>query len=244
MGNNESSDVPRGGCVVAVEGNIGAGKSTRCKLLQERLGGPDKVLVLEEDILGHWILEAYYREPQKYAYKLHKKTIKMNYRSMVLAETAASAGKIVIMDRCLLGVWVFINANLGNMTPKQAVKINRLFNEMINDAPKPNLVVHLTTDPEQCLANIKQRNRRGEEKISLEYLQQLEQYHTEVLYDKNYGVPVMRLEFGPITDEHVARIHACRPYLLPPVKNEDAGGDDSDAEPLPGGWSFTDEKAD
>lgn len=230
--------------MIAIEGNIGAGKSTRCRWLQEKLGGPDKVIVLEEDILGHWILEAYYRDPDRYAYDLHKKTIKMNFRSMVLAEAAASAGKIVIMDRCLFGVWVFINANFGHMTPKQAAKISVKFKEALDDAPKPTRVIHLKTTPEQCLDNIKQRNRRGEEKITLEYLQQLDQYHYDVLVGNTHGVPVLPLEFGPIPDELVERIHACRPYLLPPPKNENASGNCDDADPLAGGWALADEKAD
>lgn len=245
MGNTEASAAfPRGGCVIAIEGNIGAGKSTRCRWLQEKLGGPEKVIVLEEDILGHWILEAYYRDPDRYAYDLHKKTIKMNFRSMVLAEAAASAGKIVIMDRCLFGVWVFINANFGHMSPRQAAKIGNKFKEALRDAPKPNKVIHLRTDPEQCLANIKQRNRRGEEKITLEYLQQLDQYHYDVFSGDTHGVPIVPLDFGPIPDDLVARIHACRPYLLPPAKNDDSSGDSEDADPLPEGRSLTEEKAD
>lgn len=251
MGNNESSAIKRGGCVVVVEGNIGAGKSTRCKWLQERLGGPDKVLVMTEEILDHWLLEAYYRDPLKYAYALHKKTIKFNYKAMVLAETAAKGGKIVIMDRCLLGVWVFINANLSNMTPMQAVKISKRFKEALDDAPKPDLVVHLKTDPETCLANIKARNRCGEEKINLDYLQQLDQYHYEVVYDKDYKVAVMPMEFGPIMDEHLARIRAAQPLVQPvdallfsPVEDDDTSTDDSDADPLSCGWPLTEEKAD
>lgn len=244
MGNHESSQVPRGGCVVAIEGNIGAGKTTRCKLLQERLGGPEKVVVLTEEILDHWLLEAFYREPSRYAYSLHQETIKMNKKAMETAEAMAYAGKIVIMDRCLLGVWVFINANMGHMGPVLSVEIRNQFAKALAEAPKPNLVVHLRTEPGQCLKNIKERGRHCESAITLDYLKQLDQYHYDILYGSEVPAKVVPLDFGPIPDELVAAIHACRPYLLPPVKYQNAGGDSEDSDPLADGGPLAEEDPD
>lgn len=231
--------------MIAIEGNIGAGKSTLCRKLQDCLGGSEKVVVMEEEILGHWLLEAFYRDPDRYAYRLHQETIKMNNRAMEQAEIAALAGKIVIMDRCLLGVWVFINANFGHMSPEQAVDISNQYFVAFKDVPKPNLVIHLQTDVEQCLVNIKARNRRGEEKITADYLRQLDQYHGDVFKDLGtWGISMMPMQFNELTVEQLARIKACRPYLVPPAKNDDSSGYSEDSDPLADGWSFTEEKAD
>jgi deoxyadenosine/deoxycytidine kinase len=229
--------------MIAIEGNIGAGKTTLCQTLMDRLGGPEKVVVLKEEIVGHWQLDAFYREPQRYAYALHKLTIKLNRRTMEQASIAASAGKIVLMDRCLLGVWVFINANLGNMTPVQAVKITNRFRQAMVDVPKPDLIIHLNTGPEQCAENAKKRARSCDATVGIEYLKQLDQYYHEIIGTWP-GVAVMPMEFDLITDENIAKIRACQPYLVPPPKDDYPGSDSEDSDPLSDTWSFSDEKAD
>jgi deoxyadenosine/deoxycytidine kinase len=243
MGNHESSEVPRGGCVVAIEGNIGAGKTTLCRTLMERLGGEDKVVILKEEIVGHKLLDLYYAEPQRYAYDLHVLTTDLNLLAMQKARALADEGKIVLLDRCLLGVWVFINANLGNMTPQQSVDLINYFREKLAIAPAPDRIIYLNTCPDQCLINTQKRGRGCDSTVAIDYLCHLDQYYREII-NQWENVPVMTMEFDLIRDEDIALIKASRPYLIPPVKNEDTGGDDSDTEPLPGGWSFTDEKAD
>lgn len=224
--------------MIAIEGNIGAGKTTLCRTLMERLGGADKVVILKEEIVGHKLLDLFYAEPQRYAYDLHVLTTDLNLLAMQKARALAEAGKIVLLDRCLLGVWVFINANLGNMTPQQSVDIIDYFRKNLAIAPAPDRIIYLNTCPDQCLINTQKRGRGCDSTVAIDYLCHLDQYYREIIYQWK-DVPVMQMEFDVIRDEDIALIKASRPYLIPPVKNEYAGGDGEDADPLARGWPLT-----
>lgn len=229
--------------MIAIEGNIGAGKTTLCKTLKERLGGDDKVVVLKEEIVGHKLLDQFYAEPAKYAFDLHVLTTDLNLLAMQKARALADEGKIVLLDRCLLGVWVFINANLGNMNPLKAIEMVNYFREKLAIAPPPDMIVHLTTDPGQCQINTTRRARSCDKTVGIDYLCHLDQYYREII-NQWTGVPVMPMEFDVITDEQVARMKACRPLLIPPPKDDDAGTDGEDSDPLAETWAFAEVKAD
>lgn len=236
MGNQESR-LDRGGCVIVVEGNIGAGKSTLCHKLQNMLGGPDRVRVLTEEILKDPLLAKFYAEPEKYAYDLHKRAVQLNYLAMAAARVLANDGYIVVLDRCLVGVWVFINANLGKMTPEQSAMITAEFKEAFEDSSKPDLYIHLTTCVDRCMENIKERGRPMEMGIEREYLRQLDQYHDEIIGGLN-PVKVLKMPFNIVTNEDLARIRACQPLLTKP-ENQYTNRDCQDTDPLESGWAFS-----
>jgi deoxyadenosine/deoxycytidine kinase len=55
-------------------------------------------------------------------------------------------------------------------------------------------IIYVNTDVENSFNRIKIRNRKGEESISKEYLQKLDNYHKEWLLSEKLNTPLLKIE--------------------------------------------------
>lgn len=165
---------------VFVEGNIGAGKSTLINSLAEY----DFIQVHQEPV-GKWqnlndfnLLDMIYRDPNKYAFMFQ------SYVMLTMLQrhlTEFDKDKINVMERSVLSVkHCFIQASIENRTIEQpfAEVLQQWFNfAQSNFQIEPDLIVYLRTNPENLIRRIKQRGRKEEQNINVEFLQQLHQLH-------------------------------------------------------------------
>lgn len=66
---------------------------------------------------------------------------------------------------------------------------------MIKQCPL-KAIIYLKCSPELCLERIKQRGRKGEEGIGLEYLRKVHERHEEWLQNINNTIPIITIDTG------------------------------------------------
>ena len=173
-------DLP-GPLLICIEGNIGCGKTTIIKALQERLQHAMGVRVLEEPVdewERHGFLKAMYEDSLSSAV----------FQIMVLSSLtgdmlAAMAGEpaIIITERSAWSNFhVFAKASLSGMELEAA---EFAFNRVVDTLPKKmrRCILHLKLDPDTAKKRTDERARNGEEGISHEYLSRLDRLHEEWL---------------------------------------------------------------
>lgn len=185
--------------LISIEGNIGAGKSTILENLEKTLSQkcPDlvgKVLFLKEpldiweqfhDDQGHTILQKFYADQRRYAFtfqvmacitrlSLLKNTIKQNPQAeIIIIERSLCADKNIFMNMLHDdGVVEKIEFNI----------YDKWYSEYIDDY-RVDAVVYMDSNPDTCSVRINTRNRTGEDKIPIEYLQKCRDYHTKWLIE-------------------------------------------------------------
>ncbi|MGB0403888.1 MAG: deoxynucleoside kinase [Salibacteraceae bacterium] len=152
---------------IAIEGNIGAGKTTFATRISEQINAQ---LVLEE-FAENPFLPPFYKEPDKYAFQLELSFLAERYQQILkeLSNRNLFYQNIVsdyIIHKCL----IFARTNLD----KQTFSLyNQLYQLIIKSMPKPELVLYLHNDTDRLLSNIKQRGREYEQEISADYLKRI-----------------------------------------------------------------------
>lgn len=180
-----------------VEGNIGSGKSTFLKIVQQRLGIPvlAEPVHLWQAIEGKYnLLEKFYENMPRWAYTFQSYAFVSRIREHErhMAELSASVTLIersVFSDRHCFAKNCF---EAGNMSLLEW----RLYQEWFSWLVKsfqfvPNGFIYLQTDPEVCFSRLQERNRSEEASVSVDYLKQLHDKHEDWLIEKQGIDPVI-----------------------------------------------------
>ena len=150
---------------IAIEGNIGVGKTTFAKQLQALY----KTSFLQETFADNPFLESFYTDPKKYA--LAVETAFFNARieqNQVFWKTNKPP---IVADYTLQKSLIFAAENL---TPSDFTAFKARYKDQMGGIKQPDLVVYLHTSLEALQRQIKKRGRPYEQKISTHYLQQIE----------------------------------------------------------------------
>lgn len=156
------SELPK---YIVVEGPIGVGKTTLTRRLAKDLQGAE---VLEQPD-NNPFLERFYSNPRDTA--LHTQ---LHFLLERQAQTAGIEGReddeIVVSDFLLEKDRLFAQATLS----EDELKLyERIYDELIDQAPVPDLVIYLQAPVDVLLQRIRHRGRRFERPIDSTYLNQL-----------------------------------------------------------------------
>jgi deoxyadenosine/deoxycytidine kinase len=149
---------------IAIEGNIGAGKTTLCHMLSERLGCS---LVLEQ-FTDNPFLPPFYDQPDRYA--LPVELFFMTERHKQLLEHFGSPDlfrNFTVADYFFVKTLLFAKNNLSE---EEFRLFQRLFSVLNATFPKPDLLLYLHRPVDVLLQHIKKRGRSIEQQISADYL--------------------------------------------------------------------------
>ena len=177
--------------IYSIEGNIGSGKSTLIKYLNEYLD-PELFVFIQEPI-EDWKqivdpetkqnkIEQFYGDMKTHAFSFQM----MAYISRLVKIKEALKkypNKHIIVERSLytdknVFAKMLYEDKLIGETDYQIY--NQWFSHFIEELP-PIHYVYLQTNPEIALKRIRKRNRSGEESITIEYIQRCHQKHKEWL---------------------------------------------------------------
>jgi deoxyguanosine kinase len=149
---------------IAIEGNIGAGKTTLAKKLST---GFNTRLILEQ-FAENPFLPKFYEDPEKHAFPLELSFLAERYQQLKSELSEQDLFKpTVISDYFFLKSLIFSKANLGE---DEFGLYSKLFHIINDSLPKPDLFVYLYHNVERLQENIKKRGRSYEQNISDDYL--------------------------------------------------------------------------
>lgn len=207
-----------------VEGNIGAGKSTFLKLMQQQL--PHISTALEPVALwdnadqGSSLLDHFMHDTQRWSYTMETFTMMCRVREHLHYQRQEVNNQFLIVERSIYsGHYIFARNGYqqGFMNRQEWQMYLRFFRYLIPGWCKPPQgFVYVRTNPEIAFSRIQKRKRASEMGISLAYLQQVHGMHEQFLINKEgvleelRTVPVLvldgNLEFED--DPHVAWAHS------------------------------------
>ncbi|MBA7512412.1 Deoxyguanosine kinase [subsurface metagenome] len=157
---------------IAIEGVIGAGKTSLAKIFSNKFHAG----VILEKFEENPFLEKFYSDPAKYAFHTQIYFLMSRYRQQRKIAQIDLFKSRVITDYLFIKDRIFAEINLNEDEFTLYDKIYRLIER---DIPLPDLVIYLQAEPEFLYKRIKKRDRSFEQEIEYEYIEKLcEAYNT------------------------------------------------------------------
>src|SRR5665213_2695955 len=131
---------------IAIEGNIGAGKTS----LAQRLADDLKADFIPERFADNVFLEKFYAEPSRHAFQLEMSFLIDRYQQ--LKDHVFEPDKQVISDYYFGKCLVFAE---NNLTKDEFSIFKELFENLRNQIAEPDIIIYLRSDIGQLQKNIK-----------------------------------------------------------------------------------------
>lgn len=151
---------------IAIEGVIGAGKTTLSQKLSDRLGAR---LVLER-FEENPFLPRFYEDPEHYAFQTQIFFLLSRYKQQQDLFQADLFHDFLISDYIFEKDKIFAYLTLAD---EELKLYETLLTAIERNVPTPDLVVYLQCSVERLMNNIRYRGRKMEENISEDYIRDL-----------------------------------------------------------------------
>ena len=152
---------------IAIEGNIGAGKTT----LATKIAEDCNAKTVFERFADNPFLPKFYKDQSRYAFPLEMSFLADRYQQ--LSDDLAQFDlfkDFVVADYHIFKSIIFAKVTLQE---DEFRLYKTMFDIMYKEMPKPDLYVYLYQNTERLLANIKKRGRTYEQEIPAEYLEKI-----------------------------------------------------------------------
>lgn len=159
---------------IAVEGLIGAGKTTLAKRLAAEFSGR---LVLEE-FDDNPFLPRFYEDPDRYGFSVELSFLAQRYHQLKRITEQDLFSTCTIADYSLGKSVVFANVTLQ---ADEYALFRDLYGIMYADLPRPELIVYLHLDMARVQERIRLRGRSYEQRIPISYLAKLQERYLDHL---------------------------------------------------------------
>lgn len=186
---------------IAIEGNIGAGKTTLCTRIATE---HNRRLILEE-FSDNPFLPPFYREPERYAFPVELFFMAERHKQLQneLAQTDLFSNGVV-------ADYIFVKTLLfaRNTLPEEEFRLfSRLFKAMDAGFPNPELIVYIHRPVEALQANIAKRGREYEQEMKDDYLTSVQQAYLSY-FGTQREVPVLILDLHDLNFEEDEAVYA------------------------------------
>ncbi len=198
---------------IAIEGNIGSGKTTLAHRLAEHYNGK---LILEQ-FVDNPFLARFYEDRDRYAVPLELSFLAERYNQLKAQLLNRDLfQELIISDYVITKSQLFARANLNE---DEYDLFQRMAEIMKSNLPKPDLIIYLHAPIVKLQQQIKKRGRPYEQQIRDEYLEEigaayaayLEQEKGRILHidttlldskiDEDLAQLITFLDGGPITSQ-------------------------------------------
>ena len=203
---------------IAVEGPIGIGKTT----LTNRLAATFDVQTLLEDAEGNPFLERFYQDRKGTALPTQLYFLFQRIRQLEELRQGELFQRVRISDFLIEKDPLFARVNLDD---DEYRLYQTVYDSVMVDLPKPDLVVYLQAPTETLHSRVKRRGRASEEGMDADYLERINQAYTQFFYHYN-ATPLLIVNTEQINladnlkdyqnlVRQIARTHRGRHYYNP-----------------------------
>lgn len=152
---------------IAIEGNIGAGKTTLATKVSEDFNAK---LVLER-FADNPFLPKFYKDQSRYAFPLEMSFLADRYQQLTDDLAQFDLFKdFIVTDYHIFKSLIFARVTLQE---DEYRLYKTMFDIMYKEMPKPDLYIYLYQNTERLLENIRNRGRSYEQEIPSEYLEKI-----------------------------------------------------------------------
>ncbi len=173
---------------VAIEGLIGAGKTTLARRLAEQWRGRT---VLEE-FEDNPFLPRFYEDQQRYAFSVELSFLAQRFHQLKRVGERSLFEPITVADYSIGKSLVFARVTLP---PDEYQLFLDLYTIMYDGLPRPDLLVYLHLPMERVHERIRSRGRSYEQAISADYLTRLQEGYLDHL-QKSTGQRTLVVDLG------------------------------------------------
>lgn len=159
---------------VALEGLIGAGKTT----LTKRLAAEWNAELVLEEFADNPFLPRFYLEPARYAFALELSFLAQRFHQLKAVGARSLFHPITVADYSIGKSLVFASVTLP--ADEQAL-FRDLYAIMYTGLPRPDLLIYLHTPMSVVSERIRSRGRGYEQHIATEYLERLQERYLDHL---------------------------------------------------------------
>ncbi len=170
--------------IYALEGNIGAGKSTIMKIISNQFHDVEFV----EEPVNQWqnlngcnLLNAFYSDPKRWGFSFE--FYSMLTKIQALLKAADSDKPIIIIERSILSNKVFMDLSndLGKLDKMEYTMLINTYNFYLENVyPQIAGIIYLDTPVDECIRRITKRNRGEECTIEKSYLNSIKEKMDEM----------------------------------------------------------------
>jgi deoxyguanosine kinase len=153
--------------LIAIEGNIGAGKTTLSTMISDDFNAK---LVLER-FADNPFLPKFYEDQARYAFPLEMSFLADRYQQFMDDTSQFDLFKnFMVSDYDIFKSLIFAKVTLQN---EEFNLYRKVFSFMYKEVKKPEIYLYLYQNTERLLANIKKRGRAYEQNIAPDYLEKI-----------------------------------------------------------------------
>ena len=204
--------------IISLDGNIGAGKSTLLAEIRKHLHDIHYV----DEPVGQWtslkneegenLLELFYKDKRRWAYTFQNCAILTRLKNIKDAvenlDPTLKHPQVIMTERSVLTdkyVFAEMLRDTGLMDMLEWDLYDNWFTIFSRQYPV-NGIIYLSTSSATSKDRIAIRNRHGEDKIDLEYLEALDRQHKKWIENTNIPVLTLSTEPGESVERNVEKI--------------------------------------
>jgi len=162
------------GQYIAIEGNIGAGKSTLARLLSDYYKAP----LIPESFAENLFLPLFYKDAARYALPLELSFLAQRYKQLTGSLAAYAHEPIIVADYIFLKSSLFAGINLEGAE----YDLFQSYFDIVNaHIPNPDVLIFLDAPVDVLLQNIHARGRAYEQNIKSAYLERIQHIYNRYI---------------------------------------------------------------
>ncbi len=163
---------------IAIEGVIGAGKSSLANRISEKLSSN---LILEQ-FEENPFLEKFYNDRKRYAFQTQMFFLINRYKQQQQLNQQELFSKYIVSDYIFEKDKIFAYLNLSG---EELKLYENIFPLLEREIPKPDLVIFLQAGIDRLMLNIKSRGRQYEKNLTRAYLAELSEAYNNFFFKYN-----------------------------------------------------------
>ena len=209
--------------IYALEGNIGAGKTTMMKIIGQYFTSVEFV----EEPVSQWqnlggmnLLEAFYSDPKRWGFSFEFYSMLSKIKALLNA--ANSDKPVIVIERSILSNKVFMDLSheLGKLEEIEYTMLMNTYHFYLQHVyPQLSGIIYLDTPVDECIKRITKRNRGEECTIERSYLQCIKEKMDQLCNSSTMNV----IRIDGMYDCERDKVRVCQDmerYLNPNAENK------------------------